>query len=189
MKTQQLARLLVLSFGWMFSTGCSNSSTDTTGGQTELILNGGFESGGVASLTGWTIPIGQLIDTALFSRDVPIGGGSYSVQLYPGWFPMENRVEYDVVGRPSGVYKLTAWSKVGWGSSIGIGSISLARRSGGLMDRKKLLLNDTVWKKYTLLDTVSLGATDTLAVILSAGMTEVVSFQQRFDLVSLVRVE
>lgn len=182
--------LLLLAATFSMSS-CVGRSVEPSANPIELIANTSFEAGGQPSATGWSALHGSLptLDSNFFSTDVPPGGGLYSIKLFPGWLPMENAVEYDCAGQPSGVYKLSAWSKIGWGTRMGISSISLARKSNGIFDRKKLLLSDSVWTQHALVDTLSLGPSDTLEVILSAGATELVSFEQLFDLVSLTKVQ
>ena len=64
---------------------CSKNSNPVNtidfGDETNAIFLSSFESNGDTTLSGWSIPIGFPTNHLSFSRDVPIGGGYWSLNI------------------------------------------------------------------------------------------------------------
>lgn len=147
-----------------------------------LIQNPSFELNGQPSDRGWKL------STALrsFKRDVPPGGGTWSLSLIAGSGPEEGVAEATFPEpKGEGNYKLTAWMKTldGWHGTIALG----VRSHGEDSYRKWIIENSPEWKLLTLEDSLNLGPHDSVVVRLSAGFTEVVRGEVLFDLVQLER--
>lgn len=148
-----------------------------------LIQNPTFEAHGQPSLQSWTS------DTALAKivQDAPPGDGMWSLQLLPGWTPQEGFAQTYVGGQSGvGVYKLTVWMKCinGWRGSLSLGIWS----QNAWVSRKSVSSDSSQWSIVSLMDTMSLSATDSIAVHLSAGATELSGGRVLFDDVSLERL-
>lgn len=168
---------------------CKNeSSEDSTPVPLNLINNSSFEtSANQPDYSGWmgtaflTDSLGN--HNIPLVQDAPANGGQWCVQLEPMWYPAEGYTETILTGQAgTHIYQVTAWMKtISW-----TGSISLEQYSNGqLIDHKQLTDSSGVWKLESLVDTLTVLASDTLKVHLSAGSTELANGKVRFDMVQL----
>ena len=150
-----------------------------------LIQNSSFEMNGQPTLQSWAADtvLGKLV------QDAPPGGGEWSLQLSPGWFPQEGFARTYIAGQSGvGVYQLNAWIKNLNGprsSSIRVGQWS----NNAWVSLKEIPCDSSAWMQYSLTDTLSLLPGDTIAVHLSAGETELVAGGVLFDLVRLEKIQ
>ena len=148
-----------------------------------LIANPSFEVNGQPTLQFWTA------DTFLtaFVQDTPPGGGSWSLMLGPGWIPAEGYARTYVSGLSGRrILELTVWIKSlnSWPGSASLGQWS----KGGWVTSKRVYCDSTNWTQISIDDTLSLLPTDTVAIHLSAGATEVAYGEDLFDLVRLMAI-
>ena len=155
----------------------------STSDPVNLVPNPSFEVNGQPTLQFW------VADTFLtaFVQDTPPGGGTWSLRISPGWIPQEGYARMYVTGL-SGVWilQLTVWIKSlnGWPGSASLGQWS----KGGWVTNKKMFCDSTSWTQISIVDTLSLHPIDTVAIDLSAGVTEVAYGEDLFDLVRLVSI-
>ena len=112
----------------------------------------------------------------------------WSLKLTAGWFPDEGLAQTYITGQSgTKIYQLHYAMKsdtFAGHTAYGIGAIGTY--SGGQFTSGKMIWDTTShWKAYTIIDTITTEATDTIAVRLSAGMTEVIPNTAFFDLVEL----
>ena len=163
------------------ATSCRKDNAIVPSGANEnLITDSSFESNGQPSFQGWT---GQS-KTYSFVNDVPTGGGQWSLQLEPCWFPCEGYAETFVTGfNGNYTFKLICDTKaINWTGQI---ILRKQNQSGTTIDLTKISFNNPAWTTVSLTTNVSLQTTDKLVVHLSAGGTEVANGQVLFDKINL----
>lgn len=163
---------------------CEDTPTAPNNSYANLISNPSFEVNGHPSFQNW------IVDSTLATivSDILPTGPKSCVRLYPGWIPEEGFARTYVSGRfGSGIYKLNLWMKSGnsWRGTIKIGRWSQNTWSF----TKQITNNSTDWTQVTLIDTITLEPTDSIAVHLSAGSTEVVSGYILCTKVSLEKIQ
>ena len=163
---------------------CHQGYSSPMADSTNLIQNSSFEMNDQPTLHSWVADsvLGKLV------QDAPPGGGQWSLQLSPGWFPQEGFARTYISGQSgAGVYQLSAWIKNlnGPRSRFRIGQWS----NNAWVSFKEIPCDSSSWMQYSLVDTLSLLPDDTIAVHLSAGETEVVSGEVLFDLVRLEKIQ
>ncbi len=150
------------------------------GGQ--VLLEESFERDGQPSHEGWEVPL------ASFANEAPEDGGQWSLQLEPGWAPDEGYGKICLSDTPGqSKYRLTVWAKDVHAS--GRGYVSLGVLSGGeITQERRVFVNSPQWAPVTLEVTLNLQPGEEICIKLSAGMTEVATWQVRFDRVRLERM-
>ena len=181
--------LSILAVMTLFLFSCrKDTQVDSTGHSNNLIANPSFETiHHQPDYSGWT-GTAYILDSLgneniPLIEDAPPGGGSWCVQVAPGWAPWEGFTETMVTGQTgTHNYQLTLWMKtIHWR-----GLISLEQwRNGQLIDDKNLSDTSSLWKRESLVNTMMVLPTDTLKIHFSAGYTEMISGQVRFDNVKL----
>ena len=176
----------------MLFCSCVPTPVDEIGVSGNLIANSSFEtSKHLPDYCGWA-GTAYLLDSLgnqipPLVQDDPEGGGVWSVQLEPLWYPEEGMTETIIHG-PTGnhIYKISAWMKtIDW-----TGSMSLEHWRKGQKIAQKMISETSVdWQQFSFRDTLSVQPSDTLKVHLSAGSTEVSSGKVLFDLVSAEIIE
>ncbi len=184
---------------------CSNSTTTTNDSKQSpqsvpdtIINNLTFDM----VKTGWADWCNHLDSCAqIFIADVPPGSSAQrSLLLWPIWTPNTTWIHTDLVGRSSGVYKLTVWAKADsvWGFKIkpnAFGTFGIRVGSAttlGYQDfgTEGTRVTGSAWRQYTLLDTVTMLPTDTLRVFLTGGCSDTAnSWSILFNNVSLIRLK
>ena len=152
-----------------------------------LLPNGSFESNNKPSLDGWRYGNQQLAE--LINQAAP-NGGNWSVQLTSDWAPTSGYVYTPISNVKSGdIVTLSAFVRC-TGSFGGRGIIKLVVGQNIINYRhsKSISNIDTAWTQISLTDTLTLTPSDTLWVILSSPITEIVQYQQMFDLVKLEKI-
>ncbi len=163
---------------------CSQSPTAPNQSSSDLIQNSNFEMNGKPSLNSW------IYDTLLATvvRAGPDSESTWSLQLKSGWIPQQGFAQTYVSGQYGpGVYAVSVWVKADSGS---VATLSFGRWSGG-----KWVSPDSVsstvpqWLMMSIVDSLSPSASDSIAVCLSAGSTELTSRAVLFTDVTLQRLQ
>ncbi|HYK44548.1 MAG TPA: hypothetical protein VEV83_05245 [Parafilimonas sp.] len=182
----------------IFFSGCQKSVDDsmiTTGPEIsdvkgKILYQFSFENNNYdTSLQGWKSP------NYSFSKDVPPGGGVWSLQLTPGWIPQQGYAEHSVK-LDSGNYQLKFKSETrvvnNSTNALGGGYIRLIKRSISATNTTKdnilaeKQFTNTTWKIHAVLSPVHIGAGDLIVIQVSAGATELVTWSTLFDNVMLL---
>jgi hypothetical protein len=187
MKTDNMT-IITLAMAIFLLVGCKESITTIDNGAYNLIKNSSFEKFFRPSLNGWWA---NTIDTAFirFSRDVPEGGGHYSISLRNEWsFP--GTITY-TIAPPTGTHRYQLFA---WGKAIRAGSI----RVGGDMSiinkiyddvyilRKWYHFSDTTWAYATLTDTLTTSSADSVLIELRGNIDQISAGYVLFDLCKFV---
>ena len=151
-----------------------------------LLTNGSFEINNIPTLNGWQFGNKQLANLV---NEAPSGGGNWSLQLTSDWAPTTGYVYTPVLNVKSGdIVRLSAYVRA-YGKFGGRGIIGLYAGSKLLPGYMKSASSiDTLWNRISVIDTLNLTPGDTLWVILSSPITEIIPFQQLFDLVKLEKI-
>lgn len=158
-----------------------NQSTVEPNVNFNLIKNGSFEVNNIPTLSGWRLGNQQL---AQLVNDAAPNGGQWSLQLTSDWAPTSGYAYYTVTNLNSGdIVELSAYVRTS-GSFKGRGIIELSYKN----HLKFTYSSDSVWTKINVIDTLNLTQRDTLNVILSSPITEIVPFQQQFDVIELKKI-
>jgi len=166
--------------------GCNeNNSPLEVNNKTNLIMNSSFEINGQPSLKYWYIQDSSKIG---FSNDTPVGGGKWSISIHAEWYgPLPNSPSYFVplsLGRHILKFSVYAKSKTIHGSAF------LILQTGN--DREIItqnLITDSIWTKYSTIDTLNINEGDSLFVLLYGGGTELIDGITYFDLVELELID
>lgn len=164
----------------MLVIACDRDENPTAPVNENLVLEESFEdANNQPTYDNWSVTSGL----ASFASETPEEGGSWSLQLEPGWAPQEGFAErYIEVPEGSSSYALSAWVK-------GQGYIQLGLKSdAGLINLKEVTNESDNWKQLSIANSFDIKAGDKLYVKLSAGMTEVASWKVLVDLVTLEKV-
>lgn len=167
------------------SNGCSGSLVEPVI-VSNILIDESFEKDHTPSLEGWQFGNPQL---AQLVNEAPPDGGSWSLELTADWAPTTGYVYRPVAEVKSGdIVRLTAFVR-GSGRFGGRGIIILTTDPNRYTSNTKSASSaDTVWKQISVTDTLTLQTGDTLWVVLSSPVTEIVPFQQEFDLVRLEKI-
>ncbi len=154
------------------SLSCKESTTGPSQGVGNLLTNPTFEENGVPSLHGWVVPDSSIIH---FSTDIPPDGSGHTITLDAHWYaPWPYGTIYQIVIPVAGTHK---YRLSVFGRRVGVGGLILAyfRRPSatGSALRFQLTISDTVWAYYSLTDTITTSATDSLFLTITGGGTEV----------------
>jgi hypothetical protein len=156
--------------------GCTEEET-TEPTDENLLINTSFEKDGKFSSDGWTLSAQS--DS---STDVPSGGGSYSLELKASQ-PPEVYAQIKVpVKAEYNEFKLTLWSKY---SVIEGKAILSLIRNGAAIKSLNILIEDIVWKSYSIQDTFNVALGDSFMVQLSGGSSQLLPGKTYFDLCQL----
>ena len=153
-----------------------------------LIDNPSFETNGQPSLQSWWISYTVLSNII---QDAPPAGGKFSLELSPGWVPQVCFARAFVSGQSgTGMFKLTACMKNNSHGLLWRAYVSLGHMASNQWVRYKSISSDsTNWTTVSIIDTMLLQASDTLAVQLSGGAAELGFGHTLFDVVSLQRIQ
>ena len=160
--------------------GCKEEETTEPTDENTLLYSS-FEKNGRFSSEGWTLPAQS--DS---SPDVPSGGGNFSLLLEANQ-PPEAYAQIKVPVKTNfNEFKLTFWSKY---SVIEGKAILSLLRNGAVIKSSSILVDDIIWKSYTIQDTFSVAAGDSFMVQLTAGISQLLPGKTYFDLCRLYRID
>jgi hypothetical protein len=171
--------LLLISFA-IFICGCTEEETTEPTDENTLLYSS-FEKNGKFSSDGWSLP--ALADS---SNDVPTGGGNFSLLLEASQ-PPEVYAQIKVpVKTDYNEFKLTFWSKY----SVIEGKVILSLvRNGSVIDSSSIMVDDIIWKSYSIQDTFSIAAGDSFMVQVTAGISQLLPGKTYFDLCRLYGID
>ena len=189
-------RILILTIIYLgiFLHGCKksgNTIVDPPANDANLIKNSSFEANGNPSLEGWIThwPGNSLVQSA---QVAPPSGGSWSVAIQNGSVMSANEIQYKVAAPVTGLhaYRLSFWGKYTSGSRLNlssqIGDIWLERGNAQFGDSKwSVKMDTTVWKLYSVIDTLDTRTGDSLIVKLIGSIDGSPSTVTYFDLCRL----
>lgn len=177
---------------------CSSSNSPVTNSTSiadslRFPSNTMFEQGGKASLNGWSFHASEADDTAIFEQDAP-PGSTWCLELHKADTPHPtNRVTQSFTNLTNGIYELTAWTKMKYNNrSASQGWIGIVRQRAGVPSLDTMRCGDSVqWHSIILFDTLSLVASDSVTIELSAAVadTTVQGNAVRFDDVTFRKVK
>jgi hypothetical protein len=168
----------------IFIYGCTEEET-TEPTDENLLINTSFEKNGKFSPDGWSLP--ALADS---SNDVPTGGGSFSLQLEASQPPESYAYIKVPVKTQFNNYKLTFWAKsTGVTSGINGKAIFSLLRNGSSIKSLSIVVDDIIWKSYSIQDTFSVASGDSFRVELTAGFSQLFSGKTYFDLCQLQGID
>lgn len=170
-------KLLLTTISILALFSLSACKKDTTGNDSNLISNPGFEKNGAPDFSCWT-------GTEAFSKDVPPGGGKWSLQLVPQWYPSEGYAETYVAGL-SGYYTFQFSCETKAENGTGRIIIRKQDQQGTIKDLSNITFNNSTWAIAAITIKLQLNSTDRFIVHLSAGSTELSMSKLLFDNVEL----
>jgi len=180
MHYKSFTKILVGFLFSLFIYGCTEEET-TEPTDENTLLSSSFEKNGKFSPDGWSLP--ALADS---SNDVPTGGGNFSLLLEASQ-PPEVYAQIKVpVKTDYNEFKLTFWSKY----SVIEGKVILSLvRNGSVIDSSSIMVDDIIWKSYSIQDTFSIAAGDSFMVQVTAGISQLLPGKTYFDLCRLYGID
>ena len=163
---------------------CSDSII-TPDNENNLIFNPSFEENGNASLAGWIIA-GDTINQ--FTTDIPPNGGNWAITINSVWIsPLTNGI-YTTVKLSPGIhiYRFSVWAK--HQNVTGSTNILIVKPDTTIILRS-IQITDTLWKQYSVIDTIAADDSDSLSIILSGGGSQIILGKSYFDLCTLELLE
>ncbi|NIR48106.1 hypothetical protein GWO43_06610 [candidate division KSB1 bacterium] len=179
MKITELTK--ILPFIMLFIFNCETNEPLTPDPQNNLIENPSFERESQFSLDAWDVVNPNLVNA---SNDAPVDGGDWSVRINADWSPeaFQPQICTTITLSPGQhKYTFTCWAK--YKNISGVIRLKIVNPDTSFT-HNSIAIQDTMWTEYTLSDTVTLSATDTLSIRLSGGFTHVVAGETTFDLCS-----
>ncbi len=179
-------KTLILLAGGLFLLFACNVVMNPAGEVSNLVKNGSFEENGAPSLKYWFGPDSSV---AKFVKDAPERGGNWSIVLpVHALEPLRLRLAQKVnLQSGTHILQFSFWAKK-HGMINGWAGLIRETQDGKLVDEGALVVKDTTWTQYTLLDTVQLQKGEKLYVNLTGGGAEVAYGETTYDLVSLTEV-
>lgn len=182
MKQELIVRRLSYILFALLIFGCTEETTEPT--EENTLLYSSFEKNGMFSSDGWKLP--AQFDS---SRDVPAGGGNFSLVLSASNPPDTAHIKVPVKTQFNN-FKLTFWAKTtGLTSGINGEAILSLVRNGSVIDSSSILVTDIIWKSYSFQDTFSVAAGDSFMVQLTAGVSQLFPGETYFDLCRLYGID
>ena len=180
MHHKSFTKILVVFLFALFIYGCTEEET-TEPTDENTLLSSSFEKNGKFSSDGWSLP--AFADS---SNDVPTGGGNFSLLLEASQ-PPEVYAQIKVpVKTDYNEFKLTLWSKY----SVIEGKVILSLvRNGSVIDSSSIMVDDIIWKSYSIQDTFSIAAGDSFMVQVTAGISQLLPGKTYFDLCRLYGID
>ncbi len=163
---------------------CSDSII-VPGNENNLILNPSFEENGNASLAWWIIA-GDTINQ--FTTDIPPNGGNWAITINSVWIsPLTNGI-YTTVKLSPGIhiYHFSVWAK--YQKVTGSTNMLIVKPDTTIVLRS-IQITDTLWKQYSVIDTIAADDSDSLRIILSGGGSQILFGKSYFDLCTLELLE
>jgi len=161
---------------------CDKDATGPT--DSDLIFDDSFEKNGQPNSEKWIV----YSDTVLYSNDTPSGGGSWSLNLQPGWVPEVSYADASIQQQPgTGIYKLSVWVKCIDGEEPAIIEFGILS-DDGYSEPKTIRIYSSEWAQVSITDTLALRQNDEIFISLSAGWAEVTAENILFDLIMLEKL-
>ena len=184
MHHKSFTKILVVFLFALFIYGCTEEGTTEPTDENTLLYSS-FEKNGKFSAAGWSLPA-----LANSSNDVPTGGGNFSLLLEASQPPESYAYTKVPVKTQFNNFKLTFWAKsTGVTSGINGKAILSLLRNGSVIKSSSILVDDIIWKSYSIQDTFSVASGDSFRVELTAGKSQLFSGKSYFDLCRLYGIE
>jgi hypothetical protein len=185
MKNRIILSLIIFILSALFFYQCNEDSITSPEIGENLITNPSFEENGNASLAGWIIA-GDTLNQ--FTNEVPSGGGNWAVTINSVWIsPLVNGIYTTVKLSPgTHIYRFTVFAK--YQKVKGNSNLLIVNRDTTII-RRSIQIVDTLWKQYSLIDTITAGGSDSLRVVLSGGSSQLLLGKTFFDLCTFEIVE
>lgn len=185
MKNRLIISSIILILAILFFFQCEDDSITSPEIEQNLIENPSFEEDGNASLKGWIIA-GDTLNQ--FTNDTPPNGGNWAVTINSVWIsPLINGIYTTVKLSPgTHIYRFTVWAK--YQEVTGSTNLLILKPDTTII-RRSIQIIDTLWKQYSLIDTISADGSDSLRVILSGGGSQLLLGKSFFDLCTFELVE
>ena len=170
--------------------GCADSTTaPESGNDQNLLSNGSFEREGEASLEGWRVADPVVVELA---DDPGPAGGDHNLCMHASWLPPSGFVWAPVPGVRNGdVLTASTWMKVGgehWlppSFTLFVGQDPL---NAGMGTSKVATTDSTDWTLLEIVDTITLGAADSVYIVLRGPACETCPHGMAcFDLVQVTK--
>ncbi len=184
-RQQFTERLRLFVFVVAAISGCSKSSDVTTPIQSHdsvVVFQTSFEANGIPSLQGW-IPTDTLL--VRFSTQVPIDGGSYSLQIVGLRRRTNWVVESIPATRGTNFVRMSFWARR-TGQATPYVVLGL-KRGEGIIAAHGIPVIDTAWTSYAMDDTLAAEQGDSLWVKIDGGSGESWDGTSFYDLIALKR--
>jgi hypothetical protein len=168
--------------------GCTKESSISPKVDVNLLKNPSFELNGDCSFDSWfDIPKGDSEGFFLpfeFSNDVPKGGGTCSVVLYPEWgfiYILSQTIPANIGNH---TYEFSLWAKM---KGIGGGAVIYKKHLDSLILIESIQVTDTVWSKYSVINSLKCEIGDSLVISVAGGYSPL-SWKEKtyFDLIELI---
>jgi hypothetical protein len=168
----------------LFIYGCTEEETTEPTDENTLLYSS-FEKDGKFSADEWKLPAQS--DS---STDVPPSGGNFSLLLEASQPPESYAYTKVPVKTQFNNFKLTFWAKsTGVTSGINGKAILSLLRNGSVIKSSSILVDDIIWKSYSIQDTFSVASGDSFRVELTAGFSQLFSGKTYFDLCQLQGID
>ena len=174
----QLIGILILTFGLLHHS-CKKTTVEPTT-PINQISNSSFEVDDKPSLVGWSPS--DTTDFIKFSNDVPQNGGNWSVRIETVWGPPPRIRATLQPSEGTHRYQLSTWSK-----KQGIGGTIYVFLNSTL--RKSVVVSDTVWNVYTIIDTISASSADSISIQLAGGFSQILAGKTYYDLCTFQKLD
>jgi hypothetical protein len=169
--------------------GCTKESSLSPNIYENMLKNSSFELNGTCSYGYWN-PNFEL-DSELrilpfeFSSDIPAGGGTCSIVMFPNWGPpiTLSQTVPAIIGSNS--YSLSFWAKK---NGVGGKTMLYLKHQDSLIFENSMDVKDTVWKNYQIFDNITAEAGDSIMISLSGGFSQLLTGKTYFDLIDLHKV-
>ncbi len=179
LKDQNMTKLIVAIVCIGFAACKSSTSSSPSSGDTYLMQNANWDSGGTHGYNGWSFThtfnsVG--FDTADFEQDAPPGGGTWGFKIHSiDLTTQANYITRKYTNLSSGVYEFSLWSHYKYvfpDSIFHPAWISITKESGGVATTViDSITNGLYWAQTTMYDTLtSLLPTDAITLEVSSGI-------------------
>lgn len=165
MKHKLIARRLTFILFALLISACTEDDPTEPNDENTLLYTS-FEKNGIFSADGWKLPTQHESST-----DVPAGGGNFSLVLSASNPPDTAYIKVPVKTQFN-KFKFTIWAySTGVTSGINGEAFLLLIRNGSTVKSSSILIDDIIWKSYTIQDTFSVASGDSFMVQLTAGVS------------------
>jgi hypothetical protein len=173
--------MILTAITFLIIAGCKNS----TDPEDMLVLSDSFEVNHVGSYSGWHIDPAR----ADFSDDAPDGGGSWSLSLTPGNTSEGYAIKYLEPNHGDGIYRMSIWVKR-YGTGTNYASVKFGKMEADstLTLKEEIPAPDSACRNVIITDTLAFESGDRIYIKLSAGTSEVDTWQSLFDLVRMEKL-
>ena len=172
-------------FFWFFllllallSSHCNDSIISPIN-ENNLIPNPSFEMNGNSSLAFWFV---NMPSTVNFIEGTPPNGGNWAITIDVLWGSGNDVITSVELPEGTHIYKFSLWSK--YSNNPGFVEL-LLNTQDSLHQVNRFNIDSELWKNYTIVDTITSIAGDSLQIKLSGGFSHITPGKTYFDLCTL----